>query len=123
MHLAFGQRLVSFAKHFVGTRYLWGGTSPRTGFDCSGFVRYVYAHFGISLPRTTYGQFDRGRRVSRWGLRAGDLVFFDGVGHVGMYIGHGRFIHAPHSGTRVRIQSLAGWYGYEFAGARRFRHA
>src|SRR5436190_14416120 len=121
-HRSFGSRLVGFAEHFVGTRYAWGGTSP-SGFDCSGLVQFVYAHFGIPLPRTTYGQFGRGRRVGRWGLRPGDLVFFEGVGHVGMYIGNGRFIHAPHTGTRVRIQTLAGWYGSEFVGARRFRPA
>jgi cell wall-associated NlpC family hydrolase len=121
MHLSFGVRVVDFAKHFIGTRYTWGGTSPGSGFDCSGFVRYVYAHFGVWLPRTTYGQFDRGRRVSRWGLRPGDLVFFDGVGHVGMYVGGDRFIHAPHAGTRVQIQSLSGWYGSRFVGARRLR--
>jgi cell wall-associated NlpC family hydrolase len=123
LHLPFGRRIADFARHFVGTPYVWGGTSPRSGFDCSGLVQYVYAHFGVSLPRTTYGQFDRGSRVGRWGLRPGDLVFFDGVGHVGMYIGDGRFIHAPHTGTRVRIQTLAGWYGSEFVGARRFRPA
>jgi cell wall-associated NlpC family hydrolase len=123
LHLPFGRRIADFARHFVGTPYVWGGTSPRSGFDCSGLVQYVYGHFGVSLPRTSYGQFDRGRRVGRWGLRPGDLVFFEGVGHVGMYIGNGRFIHAPHTGTRVRIQTLAGWYGSEFVGARRFRPA
>jgi cell wall-associated NlpC family hydrolase len=121
-HRSFGSRLVGFAEHFVGTRYVWGGTSP-SGFDCSGLVQFVYAHFGIPLPRTTYGQFGRGRRVSRWGLRPGDLVFFDGVGHVGMYVGNGRFIHAPHTGTRVRIQMLSGSYGSRFVGGRRLRPA
>jgi cell wall-associated NlpC family hydrolase len=122
-HIPFGQRVVGFAKHFIGTRYLYGGSSPRSGFDCSGFVRFVYAHFGISLPHSSYAQFDRGRRVSRRGLRPGDLVFFDGLGHVGMYVGDGRFIHAPHTGTRIRIESLAGWYGSRFDGARRLRAA
>jgi cell wall-associated NlpC family hydrolase len=122
LHRSFGSRLVGFAERFVGTPYVWGGTSP-SGFDCSGLVRYVYAHFGIWLPRTTYGQFDSGRRVSRWGLRPGDLVFFDGVGHVGMYVGKDRFIHAPHTGTRVQVQTLSGWYSSRFAGARRFRPA
>jgi cell wall-associated NlpC family hydrolase len=122
-HLPFGKRVVRFARHLVGIRYVYGGSSPRSGFDCSGFVRYVYGHFGVSLPRTTWGQFDRGRRVSRYGLRPGDLVFFDGVGHVGMYVGNGRFIHAPHSGTRVRIERMAGWYSSRFVGARRPRSA
>jgi cell wall-associated NlpC family hydrolase len=117
----FGVRIVAYAKRFRGTRYVYGGTSPRSGFDCSGFVRFVYAHFGIALPHSSYGDYDRGRRVSRSSLRPGDLVFFDGVGHVGIYVGNGRFIHAPHSGTRVRIEQLAGWYGSRFVGARRIR--
>jgi cell wall-associated NlpC family hydrolase len=111
--------VVRFARHFLGVRYVYGGTSPRTGFDCSGFTRFVYAHFGISLPHYSGAQFDIGRRVSRRGLRPGDLVFFDGVGHVGMYIGNGRFIHAPHTGTTVQISSLAGWYSARYDGARR----
>ena len=115
-----GQRVVAYAKRFVGVPYVWGGSSPRSGFDCSGFVRYVYAHFGVSLPHSSYAQFNDGRRVARNSLRPGDLVFFDGLGHVGMYIGNGRFIHAPHTGTRVSISSLTGWYGARFDGARRF---
>jgi cell wall-associated NlpC family hydrolase len=86
-------------------------------------VRYVYGHFGVTLPHSSFAQFGLGRRVSRSSLRPGDLVFFDGLGHVGMYIGNGRFIHAPHSGTRVRIETLAGWYGARFSGARRLRAA
>ena len=115
--------VVRFARHFLGVRYVYGGTSPRYGFDCSGFTRFVYAHFGISLPHYSGAQFDMGRRVSRRGLRPGDLVFFDGIGHVGIYVGNGRFIHAPHTGTRVRIQSLTGWYSSRFDGARRLRTA
>jgi cell wall-associated NlpC family hydrolase len=111
--------VVRFARHFIGTRYVYGGTSPRYGFDCSGFTRFVYAHFGISLPHYSGAQFYRGRPVSRRGLRPGDLVFFDGLGHVGMYVGNGRFIHAPHTGTRVEIDSLNGWYGARYDGARR----
>jgi cell wall-associated NlpC family hydrolase len=103
----------------VGVRYTWGGVSPSSGFDCSGFTRYVFAHFGVSLPHYTFGQFDRGRAVSRWALRPGDLVFFDGIGHVGLYIGSGRFIHAPHSGSHVSVARLAGGYAASFDGARR----
>jgi cell wall-associated NlpC family hydrolase len=120
-HLAFGMRVVDYAKRFRGVRYVYGGSSPRSGFDCSGFVRYVYAHFGVSLAHSSYAQFGLGRRVSRASLRPGDLVFFDGLGHVGIYIGNGRFIHAPHTGTRVRVQTLAGWYSSRFDGARRLR--
>jgi cell wall-associated NlpC family hydrolase len=112
-----GERAVVYARRLIGVPYRWAGSSPSTGFDCSGFVRYVYAHFGIRLPHSSYGDFGLGRRVSRGALRPGDLVFFDGVGHVGMYVGGGRFIHAPHSGTRVQITKLAGYGRYE--GARR----
>jgi cell wall-associated NlpC family hydrolase len=122
-HISFGMRVVDYAKRFRGIRYEYGGASPRSGFDCSGFVRFVYAHFGYRLDHSSYAQFDRGRRVSRKQLRPGDLVFFDGLGHVGIYVGNGRFIHAPHSGTRVRIQTLAGWYSSRFDGARRLRKA
>jgi peptidoglycan DL-endopeptidase CwlO len=117
MKAAAGRRVVTFARKQIGIPYRWGGTSPRSGFDCSGLVRYVYAHFGISLPHSSYAQFGAGRRVSRGHLRPGDLVFFSGVGHVGIYVGHGRYIHAPHSGTRVQISRLADHSGYD--GARR----
>ena len=112
------EKIVRFARHFLGVRYVYGGTSPRSGFDCSGFTRYVYAHFGVELPHYSGAQFDMGRRVSRAGLRPGDLVFFNGLGHVGLYIGGGRFIHAPHTGARVSIETLA--YHGGFDGARRF---
>jgi cell wall-associated NlpC family hydrolase len=110
--------VVRFARRFLGVPYVYGGSTP-TGFDCSGFTRYVFAHFGISLPHYTYAQFDLGRWVSRWALRPGDLVFFNGVGHVGLYIGHNHFIHAPHTGTSVSVASLSGSYGGSFVGARR----
>jgi cell wall-associated NlpC family hydrolase len=122
-HLPIGKRIVDYAKHFRGVRYVYGGSSPRSGFDCSGFVRYVYAHFGVPLAHSSYAQFGRGRRIGRHSLRPGDLVFFDGLGHVGIYVGNGHFIHAPHAGTRVRIETLAGWYGSRFDGARRLRAA
>jgi cell wall-associated NlpC family hydrolase len=112
-------RIVRFARRYVGVRYVYGGTTPHSGFDCSGFTRFVYSHFGVSLPHYSGAQFDRGRRVSRAGLRPGDLVFFDGLGHVGIYIGGGRFIHAPHTGTDVQVSSLDGWYASEYDGARR----
>ena len=113
------EKVVRYARHFLGVRYVYGGTSPRSGFDCSGFTRYVYRHFGIDLPHYSGAQFDLGRRVSRARLRPGDLVFFDGLGHVGLYIGGGKFIHAPHTGTRVSVEKLAGWYTGRFDGARR----
>ena len=113
-------RIVRFARAYLGVRYSYGGTSPRSGFDCSGFTRFVYAHFGIALPHYSVAQFSSGRRISRGQLRPGDLVFFDGVGHVGMYVGGGRFIHAPHTGTTVQISSLDdSWYNGRYDGARR----
>ena len=112
-------RVVKFARHLLGIPYVYGGVSPRSGFDCSGFTRFVYAHFGIALPHYSGAQFGMGSRVARWGLRPGDLLFFDGLGHVGMYIGSGLFIHAPHSGTSVSIDSLSGWYSGQYDGARR----
>ena len=114
-----GDKIVRYAKHFLGVRYVYGGSSPGSGFDCSGFVRYVYRHFGISLAHSSYAQFQSGRRVARGGLKPGDLVFFHGEGHVGIYIGAGRFIHAPHTGTRVSVASLGGGYSSEYDGARR----
>ena len=113
-------KVVKFARRLLGIPYAYGGMSPRSGFDCSGFTRFVYAHFGITLPHYSGAQFGMGRRVSRWGLRPGDLLFFDALGHVGIYIGSGRFIHAPHSGTKVSIDSISGWYAGRFDGARRF---
>jgi cell wall-associated NlpC family hydrolase len=123
LHVPLGDKVVKYAKHFLGVRYVYGGSSPRSGFDCSGFVRYVYAHFGISLAHSSFAQFRSGVRVTRGGLKPGDLVFFNGVGHVGIYIGSGRFIHAPHTGTRVQIQPLGGWYSGDYDGARRILRA
>ena len=114
-----GERMVDYARKWMGVRYEWAGTSPRTGFDCSGFVRFVYGHFGISLDHSSFADYWRGRKVGRWAMKPGDLVFFDGAGHVGIYVGHGRFIHAPHTGTVVTISTMAGWYSTRFDGARR----
>jgi cell wall-associated NlpC family hydrolase len=115
-----GDRAALFARKLLGTPYRWGGDSPSTGFDCSGLVRFVYARFGVKLPHSSYADFDLGRRVALGSLKPGDLVFFNGVGHVGMYIGGGRFIHAPHSGTDVQVTSLSEpWYRSSYDGARR----
>jgi cell wall-associated NlpC family hydrolase len=112
------EKVVHYARRLMGIRYTYGGTSPSTGFDCSGFTRFVYAHFGIALPHYSVAQFSLGRRVSMAGLRPGDLLFFDGLGHVGLYVGGGRFIHAPHTGTRVQISPLSE-YSSVYDGARR----
>ena len=114
-----GTRVVKYARRFVGVPYTWGGSSPGSGFDCSGFVRYVYQHFGISLPHSSYGDMSRGRRVLRKYLRPGDLVFFDGGGHVGIYVGRNRVIDALHSGTVVHISTMRDWYSYAYSDARR----
>jgi cell wall-associated NlpC family hydrolase len=108
---AFGQSIVAYARHFLGVPYSWGGTTPRTGFDCSGLVRFVYGHFGIGLPHSSWGDLSLGHRVSRRFLRPGDLVFFAGASHVGIYVGGGRFIDAPHTGAVVRISTMDD-YGY-----------
>jgi cell wall-associated NlpC family hydrolase len=110
--------VVGIAMHYLGVPYVWGGSSP-SGFDCSGFVMYVYAQMGVSLPHYTGAQWNVGVPVSRGDLQPGDLVFFDGLGHVGIYIGGNQFIHAPHTGTVVQVTSLSGWYSATYDGARR----
>ena len=112
-------KVVTYARHLLGVRYSYGGSSPHSGFDCSGFTRFVFAHFGVSLPHYSVAQFSRGHRVGRAALKPGDLVFFDGLGHVGIYVGGGSFIHAPHTGDVVKISSLSGWYASTYVGARR----
>jgi cell wall-associated NlpC family hydrolase len=106
---------------YLGVPYAWGGASPK-GFDCSGLVMYVFAQVGISLPHYTVAQYNYPDSVSvpRDQLQPGDLVFFAGLGHVGIYVGGGNFIHAPHTGSSVRIDSLSGgWYASEYDGAKR----
>jgi peptidoglycan DL-endopeptidase CwlO len=111
--------VVGIAMRYLGTPYVWGGASPG-GFDCSGLVAYVYAQVGVSLPHYTGAQWNVGVPVSRGDLQPGDLVFFDGLGHVGIYIGGGQFIHAPHTGDVVKISSLSeSGYGNSYVGARR----
>jgi cell wall-associated NlpC family hydrolase len=111
--------VVGIAMRYLGTPYVWGGASPG-GFDCSGLVAYVYAQVGVSLPHYTGAQWNVGVPVSHSDLQPGDLVFFDGLGHVGIYIGGGQFIHAPHTGDVVKISSLSeSWYASTYVGARR----
>jgi peptidoglycan DL-endopeptidase CwlO len=113
-----GARAIKIARRFLGVRYAYGGASPH-GFDCSGLVQYVYRKLGVRLPHYTFSQFRLGRRVSRRGLRPGDLVFMNGVQHVGIYAGGNRFIHAPSSGDVVKVSRLSGWYASAYVGARR----
>jgi cell wall-associated NlpC family hydrolase len=114
---AAAERAVKIALAERGVPYRWGGSSP-SGFDCSGLVRWVDARLGIELPHSSYAQFGFGRHVSRGALQPGDLVFSNGLGHVGIYIGDGMFVHAPHTGATVRVDPVA---EYGFDGARRLR--
>jgi cell wall-associated NlpC family hydrolase len=103
----------------LGTPYVWAGSQPG-GFDCSGLVMWAFAQVGVALPHSSYAQYGYGVPVSRDQLQPGDLVFFDGLGHVGIYIGGDQFVHAPHTGDVVKISSLdEGWYASTFVGARR----
>jgi cell wall-associated NlpC family hydrolase len=110
--------VVGIAMRYLGVPYVWGGSTPR-GFDCSGFVAYVFAQIGVSLPHSSYAMYGMGTPVSISQLQPGDLVFFTGASHMGIYIGGGQFIHAPHTGDVVKISSLSGYYSSNFAGARR----
>ena len=106
----------SIALRYLGVPYVWGGASP-SGFDCSGLVMYVYAQLGISLPHYTVAQWNATQPISQSEMQPGDLVFFNGLGHVGIYIGGGRFVDAPHTGSVVRVDSISGFGGFD--GARR----
>jgi peptidoglycan DL-endopeptidase CwlO len=99
------ERAVRLARTQLGAPYVYGGASPG-GFDCSGLVMWVYGRLGIPLPHNAAALYSSGRPVSLAHLRPGDLVFFHGLGHVGIYIGHGRMIHAPQTGERVEIEAL-----------------
>jgi cell wall-associated NlpC family hydrolase len=111
--------VVGIAMQYLGVPYRWGGADP-SGFDCSGFIMYVYAQVGVSLPHHAASQYGMGVAVSKDQLQAGDLVFFNGLGHAGIYVGGGSFIHAPHTGDVVKISSLYdSWYAGTWVGARR----
>jgi cell wall-associated NlpC family hydrolase len=110
---------VPIALRYLGVPYRWGGASP-SGFDCSGFTMFVYAQIGISLPHSVSWQYSLGSPVGRSQLAPGDLVFFNGLGHVGISIGGGSFVHAPHTGDVVKISSISDpWYASRWVGARR----
>ena len=108
--------VVGIAMQELGKPYVWGAAGP-SAFDCSGLVAYVYAQVGVSLPHNAAAQYGYGSPVAYEDLQPGDLVFFSGLGHVGIYIGAGQFIHAPHTGDVVKISSLSSHGGY--VGARR----
>jgi cell wall-associated NlpC family hydrolase len=125
-------RAVGVARQYLGVPYVFGGTNPRTGLDCSGLVQLVYRELGISLPRTAQQQFDATERVARDQLQPGDLVFFartyaapmEWITHVGIYVGDGNQINAPTPGQVVSIQPVfSGFWGAHFVSCGRVRGA
>lgn len=118
--------IVKTAHDFIGVPYLWGGTSPETGFDCSGLTMTVYQLNGLDLPRHSARQYDAGETIDREDLQKGDLVFFATAGqgrvsHVGVYIGGGKFIHAPSGGKKIRIESMSdAYYAGRYVGAKTY---
>jgi cell wall-associated NlpC family hydrolase len=115
-----GERAATIALEAVGVPYRWGGASPASGFDCSGLVYWTYKQLGLELPHSSYALYERGRRVARSRLKRGDILFFYGLGHVGVYLGRGRMVHAPQSGRTVEVVELRrSYYGRGLVGARR----
>lgn len=119
--------VVSAGLDAIGTPYVWGGDDPEDGFDCSGLTQFVFRETaGIDLPRTAREQRNEGKSIKKQELKPGDLVFFNTtrrrtVSHVGIYIGHNQFVHAPTRGSKVRIDSLAnGYWSKKYITARRF---
>jgi len=122
-----GSKFIAIAKRKLGKRYVWGASGTHNTYDCSSFVKYVYRQQGINIPRTSFNQSKYGKYIPRKKLREGDLIFFDTskhrkgyVNHVGMYIGHGKFIHASSAKKKVIITSLdKRFYSQRYRGARR----
>jgi len=118
-----GQQVVDYAKRFLGVPYVYGGNGP-SSFDCSGFTKYVYAHFGYTLNRIAADQVKNGVYVDKSNLAPGDLILFANtssgyIGHVGIYIGNDQFIHASTNSYEVRIDRLSGYYSTVYHSARR----
>ena len=121
-----GSDIVAEAMKYIGLKYVWGGTSLTSGADCSGYLQSVFKKFGINLARVTYDQINQGSKISFADMQVGDLIFFDtdrstaGPDHVGLYIGGGKFVHAPRPGDSVKVSNLNdGYYSSRFMGARR----
>ncbi|MGK5551459.1 C40 family peptidase [Actinomadura kijaniata] len=111
------QRAIQHALRQLGRPYVWGGTGE-TGYDCSGLVQSAWRRAGVRLPRVSHDQYRRTEpKVAREDLRPGDLVFFNSLGHVGMYLGDQRFVHAPRPGRNVTIERMKGWYQSRYVGA------
>ena len=118
--LSIGERAARNALEAVGIPYRWGGMSPTTGFDCSGLVRWAYGRVGIDVPHSSYALWSTGRVVERSRMDAGDVLVFSGLGHVGLYLGGGRMVHAPYTGKQVEVVQLASSnYGRRLVGVRR----
>jgi len=100
------KKVVKVAERYKGSTYRYGGMSPNSGFDCSGFTKYVYSKFGISLPHSAAAQGKVGHRVSKAKAKAGDLVITSGGSHVGIYVGNGKFIDAPKPGSTVKVRKI-----------------
>jgi cell wall-associated NlpC family hydrolase len=112
-------RIVATALKYVGAPYARGGSSP-AGFDCSGFVMFVYGRHGVALPHSAEAQYRLGTPVRRDSLQPGDIVFFDRLGHSGIYIGDSRFVHATKPGDVVKVSRIdESWYRRRWVGARR----
>lgn len=125
-NLRFRQEIVKTARRYVGVPYRWGGESPRTGFDCSGYTMVVYRLNGLNLPRSSRLQWTAGKKIGRRQLRMGDLVFFATTGggrvsHVGIYAGEDKFLHAPRRGSRIKASSLSSrYFRTRYVGARSY---
>ncbi len=123
---ALRNQIIQTARNFIGVPYRWGGQSVRQGFDCSGFTMAVYQLNGLMLPRSSWQQWNQGVFVKKEHLKKGDLVFFATkssakVSHVGIYVGDGKFIHAPGRGKRIRIDSLENsYFRTHYVGAKRY---
>jgi cell wall-associated NlpC family hydrolase len=119
-----GERAVKMALQAVGIPYRWAGESPETGFDCSGLIRWAYGRVGVDLPHNSYALYEVGRRVPVAKMAPGDVLFFEGLGHVGLYVGKGRMVHAPQTGRSVEVIRLGATnYGSRLIGARRVASA
>lgn len=118
-------RAIKVAKKQLRKKYRWGGSTPKSGFDCSGLTFYAFKSVNITLPRTANAQYKHTKRISMAKLQAGDLIFFHtrrtraGVNHVGIYLGGGKFIHAPRKGKRVSIAKLSRYWRKKAVGAGR----